>query len=57
LSLLTANGQRSSTRAQSFQIESSGALTFWWSKIFSENRFPPENQVRGQAFSRIMLKR
>ena len=28
---------RSRSRAQSFQI---GALTFWWSTICSENRFP-----------------
>jgi len=27
-------------RAQSLQIESIGALTFWWRMIFSENRFP-----------------
>jgi hypothetical protein len=27
-------------RAQSLQIESIGALTFWWSMIFSENRLP-----------------
>jgi hypothetical protein len=28
------------SRAQSLQIESIGALTFWWRMIFSENRFP-----------------
>ena len=27
-------------RAQSLQIEPIGALTFWWSMIFSENRIP-----------------
>ncbi len=27
-------------RAQSLQTESIGALTFRWSMIFSENRFP-----------------
>jgi len=25
---------------QSFQIETIDALMFWWSMIFSENRFP-----------------
>jgi hypothetical protein len=28
------------SRAQSLQIESIDALTFWWSMIFSENRLP-----------------
>src|SRR6201993_5323462 len=41
-------------RAQSLQIESISALTFWWSMIFSENRIPPSDQVRGWLF-RIML--
>jgi muconolactone delta-isomerase len=31
---------RSRSRAQSFQIESTGALTFWWRMVFSENQFP-----------------
>src|SRR5258708_32198369 len=26
-------------------------LAFWWSMIFSENRYPPSGQARGQAFS------
>jgi hypothetical protein len=26
--------------APSFQIETIGAPTFWWSMIFSENRYP-----------------
>jgi hypothetical protein len=37
--------------AQSRQIEAIGALLSWWSTIFSENRHPPSDQVRGQAFS------
>jgi len=32
--------KRTRLRAQPFQIESTVALTFWWSMIFSENRFP-----------------
>ncbi|MGA8649430.1 MAG: hypothetical protein ACLP19_00190 [Xanthobacteraceae bacterium] len=35
------NGSASlQARAQSFQIESIVALSFWWSMIFSENRVP-----------------
>ena len=37
--------------AQSLQIELIGALISWWSMIFSENRPPPPDHVRGQAFS------
>jgi hypothetical protein len=31
---------RKNFRAQSFQTETIGALIFWWSMIFSENRAP-----------------
>jgi hypothetical protein len=37
-------------RAQSLQIESIGALTFWRSMIFSESRFPPRIKS-GAGFS------
>jgi hypothetical protein len=44
-----------SPRAQSLQIESIDALTFWWSMIFSENRLPPiGSKPEGKLF-RIML--
>ena len=38
----------------SLQIESIGALTFWWHMIFSESRFPPRIKS-GAGFFRIML--
>jgi hypothetical protein len=33
-------GVATGSRAQSLRIESIGALAFWWSMIFSENRYP-----------------